>query len=73
MQKWKIISEYDTDTGTHTRFKTRMFGDEYQLRLEADGTYSILKKDRFSNAFFVIKEGLLGIKPAKKYFAKYIL
>lgn len=73
MLKWKILPEFDNNDGTHTRFQIRMLGDVFQLKLEYDETWSILKKDKFCNDYFSIKEGLLGIKSAKKYFARYIL
>lgn len=71
--KFKPLSEYDTPTGEHTCFQTRMFGDVFRIRKDANGTFSIWKKERLSNDFITIKEGLLGLKPAKKYFARYIL
>lgn len=73
MLKWKILPEFDRNDGIHTRFQIRMLGDVFQLKLEDNETWSILKKDKLSENFFPIKEGLLGIKPAKKYFAHYIL
>ena len=73
MLKWKLLQEYDKESGTHTRFQIVMFGDIFQLRLEDNGTYTILKKKHMSTEFIAIKDGLLGLKPAKKYFARYIL
>lgn len=73
MLKWKILPEFDRNDGTHTRFQIRMFGEVFQIKLENDETWSILKRDKLGESFFPIKEGLLGIKPAKKYFAHYIL
>ena len=73
MLKWKIMPEYDNSSGEHTRFQIRMFGDVFQLKMENGGTYSILKKEHLSNRYITIKSGLLGIKSAKRYFARYIL
>lgn len=73
MLKWKIVSEFDTPTGEHTRFQIRMFGDTFQIKKEIDDTYSIQKRVKLSEHYIVIKQGLLGIKSAKRYFARYIL